>query len=263
MNNYLKELSSSISHAVASSIEGKDKIAILFSGGLDSSLIAYLAKSYKNDGQIILYTVGTSESLDLINAKESSNLLGMNWKGIEIQKEEILLAIPELSKLIGSHHPVKISFELPFYLALSRINERLIISGQGADELFGGYARYLKMNKEELGKALKNDLRALIEKDIKMDFNIAEHFKKTLITPYLEENVVRITKKIPIEYKVNNNQRKIILKDVALQIGLPFQIVKREKKAAQYSSGIMKELRKTAKKKGIKVNELIEDLVRY
>lgn len=261
MDNYVEELNASISHAVLRSIKGKDKVAILFSGGLDSSLIAYLAKSHASDDKTILYTVGTSESHDLDNAKKSSILLGMTWKGIEIKPQEILLAIPELAKLIDSNHPVKISFELPLYLALSKIKEILIISGQGADELFGGYARYLKMNKQELEKAMKNDIKTLIEEDIKMDLSIAEHFKKTIRIPYLDENVIRIAKNIPLEYKVNNNQRKIILMNAALQIGLPFEIVKKEKKAAQYSSGVLKVLRREAKKNKMEINELIDRLL--
>jgi asparagine synthase (glutamine-hydrolysing) len=260
MERYIEDLKSSLSSSVAKSMEDADDIGILFSGGLDSSLIAQLAKKAEK-AKVTLYTVGTPDSHDLSNGQKASRLLGLNWGKIEIQPEQITTAIPKLTKIIGSRHPVKVSFELPVFFAMANIKEELIISGQGADELFGGYARYLKMEKEELMAALKKDIDLLITKNIKMEFALAEYFHKILKLPFLHEDVVRIANEIPIEFKVKNDERKIILKEVALQCGLPNNIVNQDKKAAQYSSGIIKELRKAAKKEGMGVNELIEHLL--
>ncbi len=261
MESYLEDLSTSISEAVSKSVEDASKIGILFSGGLDSSLIALLTKKKAENADITLFTVGTHDSHDLSIVEQASKLLGLNSKSIEVHSQDIIPAIPKLAGIIGIHHSVKISFELPLYLALSNIDEELVLSGQGADELFGGYARYLKMEREELHGALKRDVENLIDTDIKMDYRIALHFKKTLKTPYLDENVVRIAEQIPLEYKVKKGQRKIALQEVALQLGLPKELANRQKKAAQYSSGIFKELRREAKKKDLSVNEFIEHLL--
>jgi asparagine synthase (glutamine-hydrolysing) len=94
-----------------------------------------------------------------------------------------------------------------------------------------------------------------------MDYNIAEHFHKVLKTPYLDKAVVKSALQVPVEFKVNNGERKIILKKVAMELGLPVELVEKEKKAAQYSSGIIKELRRMAKQEGMAVNELIERLI--
>lgn len=261
MQNYLPELKASISSAVSRSVENTGRIGILFSGGLDSSLIAFLARNRANKADIMLYTVGTANSYDLINAEHASKLLGIVSKKIEISNEDIINAIPKLGKIIESKHPVKISFELPMFLGMERVVEKLVISGQGADELFGGYARYLNMNKGELRTTFKKDLKTLINDDIKMDYRIAGYFGKDLKLPYLDEDVVEIAEKIPIELKVNNGKRKIILKKVAKELGLPEELVQKEKKAAQYSSGIIKDLRKMAKKEKMGVNEYIEHLI--
>ncbi len=244
MKKHLQELTASLSNAVSNCISGEKAIAILFSGGLDSSLLAWLAKKH---AEITLYTAGTSNSHDLTHAEQAAKLMDINLKCIKITEADIISAIPKLVDIIDTHHPVKISFELPLFLAIANIEEKLILSGQGADELFGGYARYLKMRKDELQTALAKDLKMLISEDIKMDLQIAKHFKKDLKTPYLHEDVVRCAGNIPIEYKVNENQRKIILKETALNLGLPRNIANKEKKAVQYSSGIIKELRKMAK----------------
>jgi asparagine synthase (glutamine-hydrolysing) len=260
MKRYIKDLKLSLSSSVAKSVEDADEIGILFSGGLDSSLIALLAMKAEN-AKITLYTVGTPGSHDILNGQNISTLLGLNWRKIEITREQITKAIPKLAKIIRTHHPVKISFELPMFFAMANIKEEVIMSGQGADELFGGYARYINMEMEELMAALKMDIDLLITKNIKMEFALAEHFNKILKLPFLQEDVVRTSNEIPIEYKVKNDERKIILKEVAVQCGLPNEIVNQDKKAAQYSSGIIKELRKAAKKEGMGVNELIEHLM--
>jgi asparagine synthase (glutamine-hydrolysing) len=260
MQRYIEELKSSLSYSVTKCVEDANEIGILFSGGLDSSLIALLAKNTEN-AKITLYTVGTPGSHDISNGQKISRLLGLNWRKIEITPEQITKAIPKLAKIIGSRHPVKISFEMPMFFAMANTKEELIISGQGADELFGGYARYIKMEKEELKAALKRDIELLVTKNIKMEFAMAEHFNKILKLPYLHEDVVKIANEVPNEYKVKNDERKIILRKVAGQCGLPNEIVNQDKKAAQYSSGIIKELRKAAKKKGMGVNELIEHLL--
>jgi asparagine synthase (glutamine-hydrolysing) len=262
MDNHITDLTNSISQAVSRSIEGANIIGIPFSGGLDSSLIAHLVKIDKEDLKITLYTVGTPDSHDLLNAEEASRALDLKWKKIEIKSEDITKAIPKLAKIIGTNHPVIISFELPLYFALANMKEELILSGQGADELFGGYARYLKMENEDLKEVMENDVKELMENGIKMELKLARHFEKILKIPYLDEEVVRVAKMIPIEKKVGKGQRKIILREAALHLGLPEKIANTEKKAVQYSSGIIKELRRISKKEGMGVNELIESLLK-
>lgn len=261
MENHQQEVKTAISQAVLKDVEGTNEIGILYSGGLDSSLIALLVKNCAVNADITLYTVGTTNSYDLKNVTHASKLLDMDLKTIEISSGEILEAVPQLKRIIESSHPVKISFELPLFLSLSRVKEDFILSGQGADELFGGYARYLKMDRKRLKEALISDVDSLIGDDIKMDHRIAEHFHKILRMPYLNEDVVKKAIRVPVEYKVNNGERKIILKKIALALGLPATLVNEEKKAAQYSSGILKALRRMAKKEGIGVNELIEHLI--
>lgn len=260
MEKFIDRLSQSLSKSISENVIDSNNITILFSGGLDSSLLAYLVKLHYSDKDITLYTVCTKESQDLSNSESAAKLLGLNLVNIEIDSKDIESAIPNLANIIDSSHPVKISFELPLYFGLSKIKEKYVLSGQGADELFGGYARYLKMKENELEDALNADVDALINEGIKMDYKIAKHFKKDLKTPYLHEDVVKCARSIPLDYKVFDGERKIILKDTALSLGLPEKLALRQKKAAQYSSGIIKELRKMAKRKKIGVNELINEL---
>jgi asparagine synthase (glutamine-hydrolysing) len=261
MEKVISSLNKSLFKSISENINDTNNIAILFSGGLDSSLLAHSVKLHFEDMNIKLYTVCTKDSQDLSNSESAANLLDLELEKIVIDSKDIESAISHVSSIIESTHPVKISYELPLYFGLSEIDEKSVLSGQGADELFGGYARYLKMKENDLENALNSDIDTLIKQDIKMDYKIAKHFKKDLRIPYLHEDVVNCARDIPVKYKVFNGERKIILKEIALSMGLPEELVLRQKKAAQYSSGIIKELRKMAKRKKISVNELIKELL--
>lgn len=261
MRNYITELKEALIFATMCSLNDLNEMAILFSGGLDSSLLAYLVKDNSKNTSITLYTIGTKESHDIRGSDAAAKLLGLKLKKILINSKDIASAIPILSRIIDSENPVKISYELPLYLALARIDEESVLSGQGADELFGGYARYLKMNKDELEKVLKKDIKTLINEEIMMDYRVADHFKKNLQIPYLHNEVVKTAQSIPIKYKVYDGERKIILKETALDLGLNPQLSNKKKKAIQYSSGIIKDLRKMAKQQKKGVNELIDGIL--
>lgn len=261
MEDNLHNVMTSIKDAVLDSIENIDRVAVMFSGGLDSSLLAYIAKDHQKRTDITLYTVGTPDSWDIRNAEPTAILLGLNLKKILINSRDITSSIPAVSRIIESQHPVKLSFQLPLYLGMAKVSEKHVLSGQGADELFGGYSRYLDMTENELKVALKNDYDVLISRDIEMDRKVARHFNRKLITPYLDDNVVKSAQKVPIDYKVSNGYRKVILKEAALALGLPKNLANKEKKAIQYSAGIIKELKKMAREEDMEVRELLEGII--
>jgi asparagine synthase (glutamine-hydrolysing) len=261
MNDYIHNLREALLISVTNSLENLNDVAIMFSGGLDSSLLVHIIKDQMESVEVVPYTVGTKDSQDIKNSQSAADLLNLKPRNIIIDSQDILSAIPKLSRIIGTTHPVKLSYELPLFLGMAHVKEKKVISGQGADELFGGYSRYLKMTDKELESELKKDLKTLVSQDIKMDHKVALHYQCTLITPYLEEFVVKSAQDIPLRYKVSDGQRKIILKEVAKAFDLPLIMVNKEKKAIQYSSGIIKELRRLSKERDMGVNELLDSLI--
>lgn len=231
-------------------------IAIAFSGGLDSSVIAKIAKNYF---KVSLYVVGTKECLDIESAKFVAKALKLKLEIIEINKKDIEIAIPRLIKITNCKNPVFISFALPLYFVAKNCKEKILISGQGPDELFGGYAKYLKM--DDADREMQKDTSDLLSTGTSQHLAIAREFKKELKLPYLDKEIVDFASKIPIKYKIQGGVRKYILIQVAKQIGLPKEIAEREKKSAQYGSGIMKEIKKLAKERNLNVNEYIFRLV--
>ena len=245
-DKYVKELSKMLTTSVSKLTKGVKRVSVPFSGGLDSSIVAELASRSVN---VTLYVVGFESSHDIRTAHESASLLNLPLIEITVEENDVENAIPVLKKIIKSDNPVVLSFELPLFFTAKNSIEKILFSGQGADELFAGYAKYMKS--KNLEKDLENDVNKLKNKGILRGKNIASYFGKELRTPFLDENVVKIGLSIPGEYKIKDGIRKYVLREVGKSLGLPDEIVMRKKKAAQYSSGIMRAMRKLAKEKKI------------
>lgn len=237
-----------LSTAILSSISStkNKKIAVAFSGGLDSSLVAFLLSK---ENKVVLYTCGVENSHDIKTAEKTSKDLSLPLKKILIAEKEIKEETENLAKVINSENPLILSFEFPLYFVAKNCNEKIIAIGQGADELFGGYARYLKMPEEKLKEELNRDIENLIKIGVEREKKIAKHFGKEFFYPFLNENVVKIAKEIPLCQKVKNGKRKIILREIAKTFGIKQEIAEREKKASQYGSGIFKIVEKIKKEK--------------
>jgi len=125
----------------------------------------------------------------------------------------------------------------------------VILSGQGADELFAGYKRYESLKAEDLEIALRTDLDNIAQNNLERDDAVTMANSVELRVPYLDKKVIELALSISPELKIHNAIRKYILRRAASNI-LPDELVWKEKKAAQYSSGIYSAMEKLAKKNG-------------
>jgi asparagine synthase (glutamine-hydrolysing) len=83
--------------------------------------------------------------------------------------------------------------------------------------------------------------------------------------PFASFDVAEFAVSLPIECKMEPKQetlRKLVLRKVALNVGLPSLVVDKPKKAVQYSTGVNDALKRAAKKQGKTVNEYIGELFR-
>jgi asparagine synthase (glutamine-hydrolysing) len=231
---------------------------VLFSGGLDSTVLAKLASTWC---QVRLYTIGMPESHDLKVAEETASDLDMRWEGILLDRRDILRALPRISEIIGTDNPLVLSFEMPLYIVSAMAKERLLISGQGADELFGGYARYARMSEAELSLNLDQDLKSLLTVGMERERKIADAFGKDIRHPYLHRAVVEMAQHLPMSELIRDGERKKVLRDVATLLHLG-PVAARPKKAAQYGSGVMRQMRSEAKERGIPISDLASSLRR-
>lgn len=248
-------LAEALRAAVRDVCRGAPDVALAFSGGLDSSVLGLLAKDLR---PLTAYTVGFPGSRDLVNAREASVLLGLRWEPVVLEPATLREEIPALLARFPGLGPVPLSFELPLWIVLRRCRERHVLAGQGADELFGGYARHEGLEGDRLERALRDDWRVLMEETRPREATMARRCGKLLRLPFTDARVARAT--VSGGRVGGGPRRKERLRLVAEELGLPPVLVERPKKAAQYGSGIMAWLKREAKTEGLQLGGLLAGL---
>jgi asparagine synthase (glutamine-hydrolysing) len=238
----------------------RDKIftrrtGVLFSGGIDSSVIAALVA---RNSAPTLYTVGLEGAHDLNVAKSTAEVMGLDWVGVVVGENEIRQAIKGMVPIFGVS-PLTLSFEMPLYLVLGVAAEDLLFCGQGADELYAGYSRYRSMDEASMRSSMAHDVEALIAQGMGIEKRAAEGFGKTLVHPFLDPQVVKVSLDLPLEMLLRGEENKAILRDVGRALGLG-PIADRRKKAAQYGSGIMNAMKAMAKREHMTLSEMVANL---
>jgi len=233
-----------------------DEGVVALSGGVDSTLVAKLA------GRECV-AVGLENSHDLKQAQQAAGTLNLSCTCVTITENEIEAAIPEVLNAIPQKNPVNAGIALTQYFIARWAGEHgyhRIITGQGADEIFGGYSRYLET--ATLETDLERDFAGL-EAQARRDQAVAALHGTYLSMPYMDTRVVRAARVIPAAEKVNNGRRKIPLRTVAERY-IPRDLAWYEKKAMQYGSGVWPALRKLARKNGYKTSmqDYIDQIIR-
>jgi asparagine synthase (glutamine-hydrolysing) len=234
------------------------KMAILFSGGLDSCIAAKLSKDL--DIRCTLYCAGTASSRDIIGARRMSSALALPLIEKEVTYDDVAANLVPLVKLIESTDMIAVSTSLPIYFAMRESatrGEKTVIYGQGADELFGGYQRYedLLVSGEHrtLCSEMLNDIANLGTSAPIYD-QIGRMQPTELFAPFLDPAIVKFSLGIPLNLKLRRENskfsRKYILHRVAQRIGVPVSLLPEQKVAMQFGSGIARLLDKIARDAG-------------
>ncbi len=130
-----ESLGNAIESAVRKACEGKE-VGVAFSGGMDSGLVAALAKKYARS--VTCYTCGTDGSFDVAAGKELAGELELPWVHCRISEESICDDIRQLIQATKVSDPFTISYELQLFTVCRTADEPVILTGQGSDEYFGG-----------------------------------------------------------------------------------------------------------------------------
>jgi asparagine synthase (glutamine-hydrolysing) len=212
------------------------KFACLLSGGLDSSLVASIASKYE---KIHTFSIGFKDSTDLIAARKVADYLNSIHHEVVITIEDAWKAIAEVIYYLETYDLTTIRAATPMYLLAKHIHElgfKVVMSGEGADELFGGYA-YFKHAPDPKEFALETfrKMRLLHRYDCLrankalMAQGIEGRF------PFLDLEFVEYIMQIHPKIKMYNNVEKRILRE-AFEGYLPRDILWRSKE--QFSDGV-------------------------
>jgi asparagine synthetase B (glutamine-hydrolysing) len=243
------------------------KFGILFSGGVDSTTIAYICKKLGCD--FTCYTIGIENSDDIEWAKKIASEYGFSFRYEMLGLDEFEECLKEAIRIIGDADIVKASVGSVLYAAGKMALENgdnVLFGGIGSEEIFAGYHRHeesMKKGFEEVHKECWNGLKGMWKRDLVRDFTIAKKLGLELRAPFLDWDLVKYSMSIHPMLKISKEQKKIILREAAESIGLKKEFAWRKKQAAQYGSNFVNGIEKLAKKNGFKYKkDYLQSLVK-
>ena len=182
-SEFLDELDSLMSESVKTRLLSDSKMGVFLSGGLDSSLISFYAK--KENVNLESYSISVNEqSFDEIeNAKKMSKHLDIKLHYTKLDQEKFALNFDKILRLLDE--PIGAPTYIPMYFLseLASKNVKSVLSGDGADEIFGGYEnfnylkifRYINMLKlNKIFSKAKNlvNLLPISKSNLSLDFKL-------------------------------------------------------------------------------------------
>lgn len=209
---------------------------VSMSGGLDSSIVAVIAKEFNPDLRLFTGTIDSAPGPDLENAMLMAEFLGLEHHIYRITDEDILDFLPRAVWHLESFDEDCISGIVSNYFVsrMAKAYTDAILVGEGADELFGGYRMVLK------SRHVKNDehREQLAQRLLDISYNTALRrldrawMAGSMVyqTPFLDAKVVAFSQKIPMKWKIYGEKQveKYVLRE-AFRDMLPERIANREK----------------------------------
>ncbi|MDD5317622.1 MAG: asparagine synthase C-terminal domain-containing protein [Candidatus ainarchaeum sp.] len=232
--------------AVSDSVRGKRAAGVLFSGGLDSSVLAFLAGEC--NPATLLYAAGVKGSEDLAEAGAVARLLGMELREVVLGDADLARLFREAGEITGEKNVMKLELALALLALCGKAKAdgvKTLLSGSGAEELFLGYAYHLaeKNRGGDLEALRKSELAGLRGKDLSRGEKVAERCGVTLLLPFLDARVVSSALSVPAQRNFGRGENKLVLRDAARRLGVPEKACSRPKRAMQYGSGVHARLR--------------------
>ena len=243
----------SLSAAVKRQLMSDVPYGVLLSGGLDSSITSALAKKFaskrveSNDEQDAWYpqlhsfSVGLKDAPDLKAAKIVADHIGTIHHEINFTIQEGIDAIRDVIYHLETYDITTIRASTPMYLmarAIKSLGIKMVLSGEGADELFGGYLYFHKApNAKEFHEETVRKLDKLHQYDcLRANKSLAAWGIEGRV-PFLDKEFIDVAMNINPEDKMIKNGRieKWVLRE-AFKDYLPESVLWRQKE--QFSDGV-------------------------
>jgi asparagine synthase (glutamine-hydrolysing) len=224
-----------------SSVVGEDVgDGILLSGGLDTSILAYLLCRYLKPKAVTVFY--GYDAPDLYYAKQVAEFLGLEHyvKGFNV--DDALEAARNIVRILETFDPMEIRNDIPLYLGLryaKSLNIKSIVTGDGGDELFAGYSFLFDLKPSEVEEWIRN----VSGNWFFASKPLGESMGLKVIQPFTNSRVIDLALRIPVDLKIGVfkgvKYGKWILRRV-FEKYLPSEVVWRVKNPLEVGSGSVK-----------------------
>ncbi|MDC3242452.1 asparagine synthase B, partial [Flavobacteriaceae bacterium] len=249
----IAEVRQALEDAVHRQLMSDVPYGVLLSGGLDSSVTSAIAKKYAERRieaddkeqawwpQLHSFSVGLEGSPDLVAAKKVADHIGTIHHEIVFTIQEGLDAINDVIYQLETYDITTIRASTPMYLmarVIKSMGIKMVLSGEGADELFGGYLYFHKApNAEEFHEETVRKLSKLHMYDcLRANKSLAAWGIEGRV-PFLDKEFMDVAMRLNPQDKMINNERmeKWIVRK-AFEDMLPESVAWRQKE--QFSDGV-------------------------
>jgi asparagine synthase (glutamine-hydrolysing) len=217
-----------------------DVMGCWLSGGLDSSTVAALARPHMD--RLHTFAAGLLGAPDLRFARQVAESLGTMHHEVIVNLDDLLAVLPEVIYHLESFDALLVRSTLASYLVTKYAADYVgsIFSGEGADELFGGYAYLKEMEPDQLPDELLDLIRRLPSSALQRVDRSASAHGLAVHVPFLDLDVVDYAMRIPPQFKVRRKDEVIekwILRQ-ALADALPDEVLWRPKAKFWQGAGV-------------------------
>lgn len=244
----IKQLKTEFDKTIELETQGLEKTAVLFSGGIDSALIAK-AVSLKVPNTK-LFVAGTKESHDVLHAEKAAKELKLPLEKVVLTKIDVQRLSLKATKQLSFFDEMQIGIGVPELACAERISKqgfKVVFSGQASDEIFCGYTNYARILEKKNYKAVEEEVwfslsRMWSRNFYRDDLMMAAHALE-LRLPLISKNFLKEAMAIPASQKIKSSKdeiRKHPIRELAKSYGVPSSILLKPKKAMQYGSGVQK-----------------------
>jgi asparagine synthase (glutamine-hydrolysing) len=213
------------------------QVVSFLSGGVDSSLVAALAGSM--DPKLETFSCGMEGSEDERYARLAAEHVGAQHRHREYDEEEIIASLPQVIRHLESYDPALVRSAVPNYFVSAEAARRakVVLSGEGADELFAGYDYLLSLPRNRVHRELVRITGELHNRNLQRTDRMTMANSQEGRVPYLDVDLVERALPLPVALKIPSgpgSRTKWILRQVARR-WLPAAVVNRPK--LKFSAG--------------------------
>lgn len=267
MQDASEKLQKHLQKSVRERVSDLKECAVAFSGGLDSSIIAFLIKNCGVDAHLIHVSLENQPETE--HAKKVADELRLPIHSYVYTEEDVQNTVANVLRLIETPDPVQTSIGIPIYWAAKRASDLrfgVMLAGQGADELFAGYRRYVddyvQSGNQKVQEIIFNDITKMYENNIERDTKICSSHNVELRLPFATFQIAKFALGLPLNLKIEpktDTKRKLVVRHVATNLGLEKRVIDRPKRAVQYATGVNNALKNIARNEGLSVKGYLHE----
>jgi asparagine synthase (glutamine-hydrolysing) len=214
-------------------------VGVILSGGVDSTLTLLHALEMHPD--CVAFTIGDPDSEDVWYARRLTSQLGVPHEVIELRPRDIRLAhIREailISELTEYGDIINAVVSVPLFRRIHERGVKVVLSGDGSDELFGGYPMYYEIGPAESRRLFLHKIRNLCRTELQRLDRASMGHGVELRVPFLDPSLAELAMRLPLDLKMRDGQEKWIIRRAFADL-LPGYVRRRPKDMLSYSTGL-------------------------